>query len=165
MIKHLCLCFLLVLVSGCSIVNEQMYAGELKDDSEHAVLSALGLYPENRVSMQVRMINGEKVNIGRAASYLLLPGEYEVAVFLQANMKYSAGGMSWQEADLVGALNAEAGHTYIPDYFVKDEEIVLTFEDKGKNFPQECLPLYVSINKSKNPGHAFHKDGRECKLE
>lgn len=36
-------------------------------------------------------------------------------------------------------LQAEAGHSYVPRAKIKDNSVIFWFEDKGKNYPQECM--------------------------
>ena len=61
--------------------------------------------------------DGKSIVNNRAASYLLLPGAYQVKVQARKDLKTGVSG------DLISVY----------------------FEDKGPGFPAQCLPLYVAV--------------------
>jgi hypothetical protein len=71
--------------------------------------------------------------------------------------------VAYDRAFPVARLEAKAGHTYIPNAVVDGNRIALYFEDKGQDFPQECLPLYRAVNEpGGNPGLAVYKTEKKC---
>ena len=95
------------------------------------------------LSLRVVEVDGKSITHGRAASYLLLPGSYAVKVLATKDARYGAGRMTYKRADPESRLEAKAGH-------------------KGLDFPRECLPLYVAVNESSNPGAMVYRSDKTC---
>ncbi len=153
---------LLVLVlTGCAIQNARLYEGPERPNSEVAVLSVTGESGvPTGVTIIVRKISGKPAPGG--ASFYLLPGDYLLDLEVSKDMKLSSGKLSWKQANVQVTFRAEAGHTYIPVAVIREDTASAVIKDVGQNFPQECLPIYIAINESTNPGHSIHKDGRKC---
>ena len=45
---------------------------------------------------------------------------------------------------------------------IRGDMISVYFEDKGLDFPRECLPLYVAVNESSNPGAMVYRSDKTC---
>jgi hypothetical protein len=134
-----------LLIAGCGPIPVKMYEGPERAAGEQAVLSALGLYPQTKTSILVTKINGaQPPSIGRAAEYLLLPGRYLISWELKHDQRTNImGGVTWKGAAGDFELNAVAGHTYIPNAQIFGNQAIVVFEDKGLNYPRDCLPLYT----------------------
>jgi hypothetical protein len=156
------LVLLSAIVAGCSLQNVKLYDGPDRPASEQVTVSAIGLYPDRQLSLMVVEIDGKSIASGRAASFLLLPGTYQVKV--QATKDFKAGGsvVTYKRAEPVSRLEARAGHTYVPNARLAGDVVSIYFDDKGPDFPPECLPLYVEVNRSVNPGHALYRTAKTC---
>ena len=89
----------------------------------------------------------------------MLPGSYEIKITAVKDFTVS----SFKRADPVSRLDAKPGHTYIPNAVIAGDLITIYFEDKGPDFPRECLPLYIFVNESGgNPGLALYKSAKKC---
>ena len=134
-----------LLVAGCGPIPVKMYEGPERAAGEQVVLSSLGLYRETKTSIIVTKINGEQPpSIGRAAEYLLLPGAYTISWEVRHDVRTNMmGGISWKQANGEMRLNAVAGHTYVPNATPSGNIVTVVLEDKGTNYPRDCLPLYT----------------------
>lgn len=132
-----CIC---VVISGCSVTSKKVYDGVEKPPEHHAVLSSLGLYKEDHLSLIVTAISGKDVDTNRTSEFLLLPGDYTIKIRALHDLKGLAF-ISWKEATLEVPLHAVAGHTYIPKGYIKDQKISVDFSDLGISYPRGCLPL------------------------
>ena len=152
------------LAAGCSLQHVKLYEGPDRPASEQITLSSVGLYPERQLSLMVMEVDGKSIANGRAASYRLLPGTYQVKIQARRDFKTGGPGLSvtFKQAEPVTRLEAKAGHTYVPNATISGDLISIYFEDKGASFPEECLPLYVAVSASSNPGHAVYRTDRKC---
>jgi hypothetical protein len=141
---RLALCVASVMIAGCGPMPVQMYEGEERPAGEHTVLSSLGVYPERQTTILVQKINGaQPPDIGRAAEYLLLPGSHSISWEMRSDQRFDGARLVWKQANGELTLNAVAGHTYIPNAIVSGDRVRVFFEDKGLNYPRDCLPLYT----------------------
>jgi hypothetical protein len=136
------------LLAGCAVQNVKLNNGPEKSASELGTISSLGLYPEIKLSLMVTEINGQTVNTTRTASFLVVPGTYRLKIHAMNNLSVGSSptgqgiGVSYNTADKEITLEVKANHTYIPSSFINKDVFNFTFDDKGENFPQACLPLY-----------------------
>ena len=151
-------------VSGCALQNVQLYKGDPLPDSEQATISAVGIYHERDLSLQITEVDGASVSTNRSASFLVLPGKHEVKVHAQKDLFVSSSRISYKEADIKTMVSVKKGHTYIPDAITDGKRIRVYFDDKGIGFPRECLPLYIAINNSTNPGAMLYATDKKCEL-
>lgn len=152
-------------LTGCSLQNIKVYQGPDRPQSEQIVLSSVGLYLERRLSLTVLEIDGKDVSTGKAASYLLLPGSHEIKIHALKDFVPGFPISTIKRASIMSRLEARAGHTYIPNAVVDGDRISVIFEDKGLDFPRECLPLYREAN---NPGGSgllgLYATDKKCNL-
>jgi hypothetical protein len=158
-----------VLLTACSLQNAKLYDGPDRSPSEVGVISSLGLYGERRLTLAVTAINGQAVDTTRTASFQVLPGSHEVTIHAMKDLNIQLGAMAYtsnyKEANVVVRLNVHAGHSYIPNAVVANGRISVFFEDKGTNYPKECLPLYKFINGANAPlGSGLYSTGERCGL-
>ena len=163
------LILLLVALTACAIKNTHLYGSESLSPNDQAVVSAVGVYNEERLGIQITSINGKPVDRSRTASFLLPPGTYEISLHANKNMQVTSGiggglGIKLEEADGEATITAQRGHTYIPNANVSGKQIQFFFEDKGLNYPTECLPVYKAVNTSSNPGLKLHATGKKCEI-
>jgi hypothetical protein len=151
---------------GCAIKNTAMYGGDNLPSDARAVISSLGVHDSKQLRIQVISINGEPVDLLKTASFIVPPGSYQVAVHAVTSVSVTQGaqGLTYSKKSANGEVTvvAQAGHTYIPNGQILGERVRLYFDDAGKNFPTECLPTYVVVNTSSNPGHALYRTDKKC---
>jgi hypothetical protein len=132
------------ILTGCGLATVKMYEGEVLRSSEHAVLSGIGVYRENKLVMNVIAIDGKVVDRERTAEFLLKPGKYLISLAIDKDriVTTSAGMVhtSAKKATTEVSLNAVAGHTYIPNALTDGEKVVAYFDDAGIGFNKECMP-------------------------
>jgi hypothetical protein len=167
--RHILILFFALLGGACSLKNIQQYEGAARPSSEISVVSALGIYHDRNLTLQVQEIDGESVNTTKAASFQLLPGTYRIRIFARANADVGTNNMGQlayrdDRAVLEVVLEAKPGHTYIPNAVMREGKIGVYFDDVGQNFPRECLPMYREVNTSSNPGFAAYAGGLQCQL-
>ena len=136
-----------LLIAACGPIPVKMYEGPERAAGEQVVLSSLGLFRETKTSIIVARINGEQPpSIGRAAEYLLLPGTHTISWEVRHDVRPDPlvlGRLTWKQANGEIKLNAVAGHTYIPTAVPSGGVVRVFLEDKGVNYPRDCLPLYT----------------------
>jgi len=155
------LAFVIVVCSACTVQNTQLYDGPpLPIESVATLSSVSGSHPSSNVFVAVKSVDGKVVP--SAASFYLLPGQHSIQASIVVEDRAS-GPQKRKVGKAEGVLDAQAGHTYLPAAVLRgDNYAVFGFEDMGVAYPQECLPMYRTINESNNPGHAIWKDGRKC---
>jgi hypothetical protein len=104
----------------------------------------------------------------KTASFIVPSGTYQISLHANRDLRisYSGGsrGMSKEVADADVSLNIEGGHTYVPNARIQGDRIQFFFDDKGKNYPMACLPLYVTVNNSSNPGLKLYSTDEKCEI-
>lgn len=143
-----------------------MYGSQNLAKSEQAVISAVG---DGRIAgLQITAINGKAVDRLKTVSFLVPAGTYKFSIHANKDLKivrtWEGMGITKKEADLTIQVVVQPGHTYIPIAEVQGDMIEVMLEDKGLNFPSECLPLYLIINGSSNPGHKLYQTDIKCKI-
>jgi len=137
---------LLTLLNGCGTPSTlKMYDGPERPSFEVASLSHVGLYPDRKLSLRVLSIDGNPVTDHYATDFHLLPGKYKLTLQFLYDIDICAPGVAcYYKTDIEKELNAEKGHTYIPNAEITekiDNKIKFNafLEDKGVNYPTICL--------------------------
>jgi hypothetical protein len=165
MIRLLAIIAIVGVLCGCSLQNIKIYEGPDRPPSEQITLSSVGLYPERRLSLRVLEIDGKEVSTGKAASYLLLPGSYQVKIDALKDFEPGIAVITFKKALVLSRLEARAGHTYIANAVIDGDRISVFFEDKGLDFPLECLPLYRQVNSpNRSVGLGLYSTDKKCNL-
>lgn len=156
-------------LASCSLKNTHMFGSEQAAAGTQAVISSVGIYNGGNLGIQVTSINGNPVDMMKTASFMVPAGTYQVSLHANKDLRITSGyagglGVRKEVADGDVSLNVQAGHTYIPNALVRDNRIQFFFEDKGENYPTECLPLYVAVNNSSNPGHKLYRTEKRCEI-
>ncbi|NQD36367.1 hypothetical protein HPT27_04960 [Permianibacter sp. IMCC34836] len=146
--RHILLVLVITLMCGCAPAAFKMYSGSDLPRTDFAVISALGLYPESRMSLQIKEINGKPVNDTTAAEFHVLAGDYKILLKAFADFNPSATSSTWKDAFIEVSVSVENGHTYIPNFTRIDDKVSVHFDDKGVGFKKECLPLYQAYYKT-----------------
>lgn len=144
-------------VSGCGLAPPKpykMYEGGALPVSEISVL-AKGTGTGNEINtFRVTRVDGKTpgdvhagpVNVTfftgfssrEISSFHLLPGTHVVRLGLLHTLQWNRRDVEWQEIE----FTAEAGRTYVPRFRRGEAgEFVFWIEDKGVNYPEECLSL------------------------
>lgn len=156
----------LILLSGCALKNTNLYGSENISEEDRAIISALGVYDNGNLGIQIMSINDAEVDILKTASFIVPAGTYKVMLHANKDLKVTVGpegfGVSKIVADAEVELTVEGGHTYIPNALYQDGSLLFYFDDMGTNFQQECLPLYVVVNTWSNPGFRFYRTEKKC---
>ena len=146
------LVFSLALLS-CSTTSQLiLYKGEPVARENVAVVSALGLYADRKLSLTVKKIDGKPVTA--ATEMHLLPGTYTFNIHVWHDLKPGWPVTSWKELYVDKTVTLEKGHTYVPQAILEKEGAQVTLEDKGLNYPEECNPFL--LYQAKKP-HDFCK--------
>ncbi len=140
----------LVVISttACAPQMYKNYASEKLRSSEHAVLSSLYIDKIQDVKLQVTEIDARKINVTTAAGFYLLAGEHVIKVKATTTPSMGispvSGGSSvnWKQANLVVTNNFEKDHTYFPIVRRSGDSVMVSFLDKGRGYPENCLPLF-----------------------
>ena len=161
----------LLLVGGlmaCQLKNTHLYGSEALPAQAQATISAIGGSYEKRLSIQITSINGDSVDRLKTASFLLPPGTYQISLHADKDLRFRSPlggpGFTKEVADGKVSISVIGGHTYIPNARVEGSQIWFFFDDKGPDYPTECLPLYQGVNSSSNPGSQLYANGKKCKL-
>ncbi len=166
--QRLILIALFFILSGCSLKNTNLYGSQALPQGNQSTLSAVGIYSNGNLGLQITAINGDPVDRLKTVSFLVPPGKYKISVHANKDLRVvrsgSGIGVTKEEADVTVDLTMEAGHTYIPNALIKDNTIMVFFDDKGLNYPVACLPLYKAINNSSNPGHKLYRTDTKCEI-
>jgi len=137
---------LLVLLHGCGTPSTiKMYDGPGRPYFEVASLSHVGLYPDRKLSLRVLSIDGNPITDLYATDFLLLPGKHRLLIQVWHDIEIcGVGVVCHYKTDIEKELNAEKGHTYIPNAVILEKvdnkiKFQAFLEDKGKNYPTTCL--------------------------
>lgn len=137
--------FVAVLFTGCGIATVKLYDGPDLKPEQQAVISSVGFYPEQKLALHVGAIDGVQVDQTRTSEFLVLPGIHQVLIEVEKDRQTSiSGGLmtsSSKRAAVTVALNAEPGDTYIPNAKIDGDRVSVSFENVGKDFKLECMPL------------------------
>ena len=167
--------FILVsMLSACALKNTNLYGSENIKIADQAVLSAIGVYNNGFLGIQITSINGEPVDMLKTASFMVPSGTYKIKLHankdlgitrvtdLSSTGPYTRLGSTKQVFDDEISISVQGGHTYIPNAHFQGNKIQFIFDDKGKGFPWECLPLYKVVNNSSNPGFIIYRTDNKC---
>jgi hypothetical protein len=158
----------LFFLSGCALRNTHLYASDELPKSDQAVLSSVGIYAGGSIGLQITSINGKTVDLLKTASFIVPPGTYDVVVHVNKDLQVTASGaglaVTKQQADVAVKVTVQGGRTYVPDARINGDMVAVHFDDKGLAYPTECLPLYVAVNSSSNPGHRVYATGKRCEI-
>lgn len=142
-----------VFLVGCSATAPTiLYKGEPMARENVAVVSALGLYADRKLSLTVKKVDGKPVVA--ATEMHLLPGTYTFNIHVWHDLKPGWMTTSWKEVYLDKTVTLEKGHTYIPQAILEKDGAQVMLEDKGLNYPVECNPFL--LYQAKKP-HDFCK--------
>jgi len=160
---------LIVLVSllhGCALKNTNLYGSKNMTLANQAIISALGVHDHGNLGLQITAINGEAVDMLKTASFIVPAGKYKIKVHANKDLTITTGssglGTTKKVADGEINVTVKGGHTYIPNAVIKGNKILFIFDDMGENFQKECLPLYVVVNTSSNPGFKVYETDKKC---
>jgi len=151
-----------LLLTACATQETRLYSGPKKEPNEVGVLSTMS--HESNVLARIKTINGKEYQ-GTRASYQLIPNDYTIEVLVIAEHKISFPTITWKQAVITVPLKVEAGHTYIPDVRVQNDQAAVRFTDAGKDYPTECLPAHIATKKSSVAGSSLWALDKACTLE
>lgn len=140
--KTLSIFIIVFYLIGCSATNPViLYEGAPLARGDVAVISALGLYPDRKLSLTIKKIDGKAVSA--ATEIHLLPGTYNLNVFVWKDLAPGWPSTSWKELYVDKIIKVEKGHTYIPQAVIEGDNAQVIFLDKGLGYPEECNPFLL----------------------
>ncbi len=134
--------------TACAPKMYKNYAHEKMNPSEHAVLSSLYIDKVQDIKLQITEIDAKKVDVQTAAGFYLLAGEHVIKVKAMTTPTFGIGTIlgaivvKSKQADLVVSYDFEKGHTYFPIVQRSGDQVMISFLDKGPEYPEDCLPLF-----------------------
>lgn len=168
--KRLVLALLPLALAGCSLKNTHLFGSESVPVSAQAVISSVGIYNNGNLGIQITSINGQPVDRLKTASFMVPAGTHRVTLHANKDLRITSGnaggglGVRKEEADGEVTIAVQGGHTYVPNARISGGTIQFFFDDKGENYPSACLPLYVAVNSSSNPGHKLYRTDAKCEI-
>jgi len=146
-LKLMTILAVLNLLSGCAIKPLVFYPGEPLPRENVAVVSIVGLYPDRKLSLTIKNIDGKP--IPATSEVHLLPGSYNFNIYVWHDFKPGWTTSSWKSVYVDTKLEVKLGHTYIPEATLDGDNVTIYFVDKGLKYPEECNPvLLFQANKS-----------------
>ena len=128
---------LLLAAFGLCVAPEAI-AGTPKIPEGKAALSTQGTYADKAVT--VEKLNGKKVSM-RAAELFLAPGAHQIELAFMWDLRPQEDKwVLYKTTRLTVTLNAEAGHTYMPNGNISATGVSGRFDDLGLNYNRDCLP-------------------------
>lgn len=168
--KRLALALLPLALVACSLKNTHLFGSENIPGSAQAVISSVGIYNNGNLGIQVTSINGQPVDRMKTASFMVPAGTHRLSLHANKDLRITSGnangglGVRKKEADGEAIITVQGGHTYVPNARILGDRIQFFFDDKGENYPAACLPLYVAVNSSSNPGHKPYRTDTKCEI-
>ncbi len=132
MLRVLPLFLAALLLVGCT-TPQKAYHGEFKSAPDLSLISPPPASFKLGPSVNIREVDGFKLNKLRSGAYQVLPGEHTVRVLLFSSSIY--GVTMTDPAQL--SFKTEAGKKYIIDYEMKGERVMyfVTEESSGTRVP------------------------------
>jgi hypothetical protein len=132
---------LCLILSACQAKPKYLYEGQQRPRKEAAIVSVIGLYPERKLSLTVKRIDGQGVS--RASEVHLNPGSHKFEIHLLHDAVKTESGTTIKTLEATIDHIVEVGHTYIPQATINGNRASVFFLDKGENYPEKCNPLLL----------------------
>jgi hypothetical protein len=135
------------LLTGCAAFSVKQYSGPELPINQQVTLAAQSFYV-GYAAMVVSHVDGKfLLESGNVSEYLLAPGEHELTITVQTDVKILAGGypylgVSFKTQKFILKSQFEPGHSYIPGIQqAPNGGVQILVIDKGLGFALKCMPL------------------------